>query len=32
MVVVLSNVLKKNSAEEHLNVGTEIDRLMEQLH
>jgi hypothetical protein len=32
LVVVLSNVLRKNSAKEHENLATEIHRLMEQLH
>jgi hypothetical protein len=32
IVVVLSNVLKKNSAKEHEDLATEIHRLMEQLH
>lgn len=31
-VVVLSNVLRKNSAEEHQRLGTRIQRMMEQLH
>jgi hypothetical protein len=32
IVVVLSNVLKKNSAEEHENLATGIHDLMKQLH
>jgi hypothetical protein len=32
IVVVLSNVLKKNSAEEHMTLATNIHRLMEKLH
>jgi hypothetical protein len=32
IVVVLSNVLKKNSAEEHESLATQIHRLMEQQH
>ena len=31
-VVVLSNVLRKNSAEEHQRLGTRIQHMMEQLH
>jgi hypothetical protein len=32
IVVVLSNVLKKNSAEEHENLATDIHNLLKQLH
>ena len=32
IVVVLSNVLKKNSAEEHKNLATQIHRLLERQH
>jgi hypothetical protein len=32
IVVVLSNVLKKNSAEEHENLATQIHRLLERQH
>jgi len=32
IVVVLSNVLKKNSADEHMRLATEIHHLMESLH
>ncbi len=31
-VVVLSNVLRKNSAEQHQHLGTRIQQMMEQLH
>lgn len=32
MVVILSNVLRKNAAEEHKRLGTRIQEFMEQLH
>ncbi|MDG2303191.1 MAG: serine hydrolase [Candidatus Binatia bacterium] len=32
MVVVLSNVLRKNAAEEHERLGTRIQQMMQQLH
>jgi hypothetical protein len=32
MVIVISNVLRKNSAQEHQKLGTEIHRLIRGQH
>lgn len=32
LISMMSNVLKLNSAEEHMNIGTEIERLVASLH